>query len=243
MWNIFFFKISRFTICFFVFLLFLTFSFQFRLSVLFKNLWKFLCFFILWIRDFMIDFWKIMEHFSKKYRHLKSKILHKFHYLLFFLFIYLEFLTSFFPISPNHTCQRILNIFVVLSCTDYRFYQRILENSWILFKKNKDIVNTQHFQNYYLLFNFVVFLTSFFLVYLSVVFEKFLKFLCCFIVWIRDFTKDLWKIKEHFSKKYRHLKSKIIHKFHYLLFVFFLFYYHFWRLFFLFHRIKLVKKI
>jgi len=25
-----------------------------------------------------------MERFSKKYRHLKSKIIHKFHYLLFF---------------------------------------------------------------------------------------------------------------------------------------------------------------
>jgi len=126
--EIFFFKISRSTIRFFIFFLFLTFSFQFCLSVLFKNLWKCLCFFILWIRDFMIDFWKIMERFSNKYRHLKSKILHKFHYLLFFLF-FLAFLRSFFPISPNQTCQRILNIFVVLSCTDYRFYQRILENS------------------------------------------------------------------------------------------------------------------
>ena len=49
---------------------------------------KFLCFFILWIRDFIQDFWKIMEHFSKKYRHLKSKILQKFHYLLFVFFNY-----------------------------------------------------------------------------------------------------------------------------------------------------------
>jgi len=172
-----------------------------------------------------------MESFSKKYWHLKCKIIHKFHYLLFVIF--LAFLKSFFPISPNQTCQIILNIFVVLSCTDYRFYQRILENSWILIKKNRDIVNTKHFQNsilYYLLFHFVVFLTFFFLVYLSVVFKKFLKFLCCFIVWIRDFTKDFWKIVEHFSKKYSHLKSKIIPKFHYLLL--FLFSYHFWRLFF-----------
>jgi len=31
-----------------------------------------------------------MEYFSKKYRHLKSKILHKFHRLLFvFIFIFL----------------------------------------------------------------------------------------------------------------------------------------------------------
>jgi len=65
-----------------------------------------------------------MEYFSKKYRHLKSKILHKFHYLLF---VFFSILTSFIPISPNQTCQRILNIFMVLYYTDYRFYQKILE--------------------------------------------------------------------------------------------------------------------
>jgi len=71
-----------------------------------------------------------MERFSKKYRHLKSKIIHKFHYLLFvFSFILLPFLTSFFPISPCQTCQKILNIFMVLYYTDNRFYQRILKNS------------------------------------------------------------------------------------------------------------------
>ena len=123
------FKIPRFTICFFIFLLFLTFSVPYRLSVLVKKFWKFLCFFILWIRDFIKDFWKIMERFSKKI-HLKSKICHKFHYLLFvYFFIFSAFLTSFFPISPNQTCQKILNNFVVLCYTDYRFQQRILENS------------------------------------------------------------------------------------------------------------------
>ena len=62
----FFFKITRFTICFFVFLLFLTFSFQFSLFVLVKKFSKFLCYFILWIRNFVKDLWKIMERFSKK---------------------------------------------------------------------------------------------------------------------------------------------------------------------------------
>jgi len=138
-----------------------------------------------------------MEHFSIKYRHLKSKILHKFHYLLFVfcLFVFLAFLTSCIPISPNPTCQRILNIFVVLYYTDYIFYNRILENS--LIKKNRDIVNTKHFQNsiiYYLLFNFLVFLTSFFLVYLSMVVKKFLNFLCCFIVWIQILSKNSTKL-------------------------------------------------
>jgi len=130
MWNNFFFKIPRFTICFFIFLLFFTFSFQFHLCVFEKKFWKFLGFFILWIKDFNQDFWKIMEHYSKKYRHLKSKILHKFHYLLLFFIYFFSILTSFFPISPNQTCQTIINIFVDLYYTDYRFYERILENSW-----------------------------------------------------------------------------------------------------------------
>ena len=50
----------------FYFLLFLTFYFQFPLSVLVKKLLKFLCFFILRITDFVKKFWKIMEYFSKK---------------------------------------------------------------------------------------------------------------------------------------------------------------------------------
>jgi len=223
MWNIFFFKIPQFNICCFIFLLFLKFSFQFRLSVLFNKFWKFLCFLILCIRDFIKDFWKIMEHLSKKYWHLKSKIIHKFHYLLFIFFILLAFLTSFFPISPNQSCQKIWNIFVVHYYTDYRFYQSILENSWILIKKNRDIVNTKYFQNsivYYLLFNFLVFLTSFFLFYLSMVFKKFLKILYCHIVWIRDFTKIFCKTMVFFLKKLRYLKSRISTKFHHYYFFF-----------------------
>ena len=66
-------------------------------------------------------------------------------FIIYDLFFLLPFLTSFFPISPNQTCQKIVNIFVVLYYTDYRFYQRILKNTWILIKKNKDIVNTKHF--------------------------------------------------------------------------------------------------
>ena len=95
-----------------------------------------------------------------------------------FLFYFLAFLTYFFPISPNQTCQRILNIFVVLYYTEYRFYQRIVENSRILIKKNRDIVKTKHFQNsivYYLLFNFLVFFTSFFSVLPVDGFQKILK--------------------------------------------------------------------
>jgi len=80
-------------------------------------------------------------------------------------------------------------------------------------------------------FNFLVFLTSFFLFYLSMVFKKIVKFLCCFIVWIRDFIKKL-----------RYLKSKISTKFHRLLFLFY-FFLPFLAYWLLFHVPKLVQKL
>jgi len=144
-----------------------------------------------------------MEHFFKKYRHLKSKIIHKFHYLLF-VFL-LPFLKPFFPISPNETYQKILNIFVVLCYTDYRFYQRILENSSILIKKNRDIVKTKHFQNfivYYLLFNFLVFLTSFFSILPIYGFQKILKiFVLLYCMDTRFYPKILQNYGFFFPKK------------------------------------------
>jgi len=103
----------------------------------------------------------------------------------------------------------------VLYCTDYRFYQRILKNSRIFIKK----IEILKIQNIFRIpsfticfFNFLVFLTSFFLFYLSMVFKKIGKFLCCFIVCIRDFIKKL-----------RYLKSKISTKFHLFLFLFYFF--------------------
>jgi len=176
MWNNFFLKNSAFTIHFFGFLYFWHFLFNFvyvYLSKISKKSWN------VFLKN--IDIWNP--------KLFTNSII----YYLFFL-ILLAFLTSFFTISPNQNCQEILNIFVVLYYTDYRFYQIILENSWILIKKNRDIVNTKHFQNsivYYSLFNSLVFLTSFFLFYPSMVFKKFLKILCCFIVWIPDFMKKL----------------------------------------------------
>ena len=127
-----------------------------------------------------------MEYFSKKYRHLTSKILHKFHHLLFVFFP--AFWYSFFPISPIKTCQKILNIFVVLYCTDYRIYQIIF------IKKNRDILNTNIFRipSFTIcFFNFLVFLTSFFFLHVYGFQKKIVKFLCCFIVWIRDFIKKI----------------------------------------------------
>ena len=93
-----------------LFFLFLTFYFQFRLSVLVKKLQKFLRFFILWIKDFIKEIWKIMEYFSKKYRYLKSKIHHKFNRLLFVFFL----LVGLLPAPPlikfrTHTLHNYQN--------------------------------------------------------------------------------------------------------------------------------------
>ena len=144
-----------------------------------------------------------MERFSKKYRHLKSKIIHKFHYLLF-VFL-LPFVTPFFPISPNQTCQKILNIFVVLYYTDYRFYQKILENSWSLIKRNRDIINTKHFQNsivYYLLFNFFNIFDIFFSILPIYGFQKILKiFVLLYCMDPRFYPKILQNYGFCFQKK------------------------------------------
>jgi len=87
---------------------------------------NFYVFFILWIRGFIKEFWKITGYFSEKYIHLKSKILHKFYHLLlvfFIFFIILVILFSYFTypnLSKNskHFCGNLL----------YRL-QILLENS------------------------------------------------------------------------------------------------------------------
>ena len=136
--NICFFKILRFTIYFFIifYILFLISPIRTCQKIL-----EIFMFFYFMDQRFIKEFWKIMEYFSKKYRHLKSKILHKFHYLLFVFFYFFSILVIFFfPISPIQTCQKILKIFVVLDCTDYIFYHIILENSSIFVKKKIEIL-------------------------------------------------------------------------------------------------------
>jgi len=103
----------------------------------------------------------------------------------------------------------------VLYCTDYRIYQKIMENSKIFIKKNRDTLNQNIFRipSFTIcFFNFLVFLTSFFLFLHVYGFQKIVTFLCCFIVWIRDFIEKLI-----------YLKFKISTKFHRLLFLFYCF--------------------
>jgi len=151
-------------------------------------------------------------------RYLKSKISPKFHPLLFFL----AFLTFFFSISPIQTCQKIWKFL-------YCFIGRIRDFTNEFWKflevllKNIDIWNQFFCQNsmvdYLFFFILLLFLTFSFQFRLSVLVKKFWKFLCSFILWVRDFIKEFSKIMKHFLKKYRHLKSIIPHKFHSLLFI------------------------
>jgi len=156
-----------------------------------------------------------MEYFSRNYRHLKSKILHKFHCLLF---VFFSILVIFFPISPIQTSQKILNIFVVLYCTDYRFYQRILENSWIFIKKIEilsiqNIFRISSFTIYF--FNFLVYLTSFFSILPVYCFQKNCKIFVLFSCIDPTFYQKI-------LQKYGFV-LKISTKFHRLLFLFYFF--------------------
>jgi len=95
MWNIIFSKFCGLLFVFFYY--FWHFIFSFVYLYLLTNSRNFYVFyFILWNRDFIKEFWKIMEYFSKKYRHLKSKILYKFHRLLLVFFIFFSILVIFF---------------------------------------------------------------------------------------------------------------------------------------------------
>ena len=110
--NICFFKFLRFTICLFIF------KILFSISSIFscQKILEIFIFFILCIRDFIKEFWKIVECFLKKYTHLKSKILQKFHRLLFGFFYSFSILVIFFSyftypnLSKNskHFCGALL---------------------------------------------------------------------------------------------------------------------------------------
>ena len=131
----------------------------------------------------------------------------------------------------------------MIYCTDYRFYQTILENSWIFIKRT-DILNTKHFQNsivYYLLFEFFSIFGIFFSILPVYGFKNNLKFLCCFIVRIRDFIKKLYKIMVFFKNNWDIWKPKfqqnfIVYSFFFILLGFLVFC-------FLFHLSKLVQKL
>jgi len=114
---------------FIIFSLFLTFYFQFRLSVLVKNSTNFCDFLFYGLKILSKNFGKSWNIFQNNIdiRNPKFFINSIVYYLFFFYsFIILVMFFSFFT-YPN--LSKNLYIFVVLYYTDYRFYQRILENS------------------------------------------------------------------------------------------------------------------
>ena len=137
MWNIFFFKIPWFTICFSIFFIIFGIFFNFvylYFSKISGNFYVFLFYGLEILSKIFVKSWNV---FLKNIDIWNPKFfINSIIYYLFFLF-FLAFFMSFFSISPNQTCQKNLNIFVVLYYTDYRFYHKILENSWILIKKIK----------------------------------------------------------------------------------------------------------
>jgi len=100
-------------------------------------------------------------------------------------------------------------------------FWKILE---FLFKKNRDTLKTKHFQNsivYYLLFYFLVFLTSSFSILPIYGFQKYCKIFVLFYCMDPRFSqKILPNCGFFFQNKLRYLKSKIWTKFHRLLFLF-----------------------
>jgi len=116
----------------------------------------------------------------------------------------------------------------MLYCTDYRFYQSVLGNSWIFIKKNRD---TFQIQNIFRIpsfticfFYFVVFLTSFFAIFPVHDFQKkFIIFVLFYCMDPRFYQKILQNYGFFSRKKLRYLKSKISIKFHRLQFHFYFF--------------------
>ena len=121
--EIFFFKILRFTICVFI-IFYILFSISSICSCQkILEIFTFCILCILCIRDSIKEFWKIIECFLKKYRHLECKILYKFHRLVFVFFYSFSILVIFFSyftcpnLSKNfkHFCGALLYGLYILS--------------------------------------------------------------------------------------------------------------------------------
>jgi len=126
MWNIFFFQNSK---VYYLFFFFWHFLFNFVYLYLSKNSRNFYVLLFYGLEILSKIFGKSWIVFLKNKDIWNPKLFtNSIIYYLFFC-IWLAFLTSFFPILPNQTCQKILNNFVVLYYTYYRYYQRILKNS------------------------------------------------------------------------------------------------------------------
>ena len=153
MYNNFFFQNSAVYYLFFLFFYyFWHFIFNFVYLYLWKNSRYFYVFSFYGLEILSKNFGKSWNTFLKDIDiwNLKFFINSIIYYLLFYFSSILEI---FFSCFTNQNLSKNSKQF----CGDllYGFYKRILENSWIFIEKNRDILNTKHFQNsivYYLLF-------------------------------------------------------------------------------------------
>ena len=122
MWNILF-QNFRFTICFFIY-------FFIIFNILFSVFSICSCRKILEIFYFFYGLEILSKNFGKSWHVFLKKY---------------SILVIFFSYFTYPSLSKNSKHFWVLYCTDYRFYHRILENSSIFIKKNRDTLNTKHF--------------------------------------------------------------------------------------------------
>ena len=168
-----------------------------------------------------------MIFFLRKFRYLKSRISTKFHRFLFIVYFFHHFWHFFFLFHLSKLVKKLWKFLQYFIRRNRDFINEFWKFLKVLLQKYR-YLKYFCFQNsavYYLFFYFFIIFDIFFLISSICTCQKILEIFMFFVIlWISDFIKDFWKIMEHFPKKYRHLKSKILHKFHYLLFVFILFF-------------------
>ena len=156
--------------------------------------------------------------FITRLRYLKYKISTKFHNLLFlFYFFSIFFLFHLFKLVPK--------LFNVLWC----FIGRVRDFTNGIWKILKVPLKKIWICEFFFLNSAIYYLVFYFFIIVDILFsissiwtcQQILEILILFYFMDKRFIKEFWKIMEYFSKKYRHLKSKILYKFQRLLFVFF----------------------
>jgi len=141
-------------------------------------------------------------------------------FLIFYYFWHFVFYFTYPNLSKNYRiiCGVLLEALEILLTISGKFkkffYKKILTCEILFFSKFCDLLFV-----FFYFFYFWHFIFNFVYLYLSKYSRNFYFFILC----IGDFIKEFLKIMECFLKKYRHLKSKILHKFHRLLFCDFIF--------------------
>ena len=183
-----------------------------------------------------------MKYFSKKYRHLKSKIHHKFHRLLFFLFSILVIFFFLFHLSKLVKKFYTFLWFFIMWIIDFiRELWKFLE---YLLKKQRYFKYKTFSEFHCLQFAFFIFqyFGHLFFRYAYLWFSKKFQNFCVVLMYqSQNLSNNFGKLRFFFKKKLRYQKSKISTKFHRFLFLFY--FLKFLAFCFLFHVSKLIQKV